>query len=520
MPVQVFCKGAVQTAYVSYLPLDIRPPDINFPARVGSVTLVWPTSYVDVPYRDPLTNIYYQNIAASMDVTTGAANTNTITLPNAMEASVGQNFIIRNIGLSSFNLLNSTGASILTAATGISYWLQLTDNSTAQGVWQIITYGAGTSQAIAAELAGYGLLVIDNTLNTNIPPISKNNSFAVDETYRAQLVIWTGGVGVMTLPLITSVPPGFPVSLTNQGTGQLTVQPTGGVTISGQTNIGVQLQQSLTFISDGTNWQTLGFGQNQLAASTVNSLNVATVVTSRDLTSLEASSIIQKYFGTLTNNITIYFPDEVSNWFIKNSTTGNFTLSIRLKSGGVPVGNTYTIPQGSEGIFYSDGTSMFVSPTSLSLIDGSAASPALSFAASSNTGIYRTGTGSVVVSVSGTVVGGFISEVTQGVVTAVSPNGTQFELNSGNANAFITYNDIDAIKISLTGAVTLPVGPLTLESGGTQAITAADALNNLMPAADEGDTVYFNGTNWVVVPIGTPGQVLTVNVAGTAPEWV
>ncbi len=34
-----------------------------------------------------------------------------------------------------------------------------------------------------------------------------------------------------------------------------------------------------------------------------------------------------------------------------------------------------------------------------------------------------------------------------------------------------------------------------------------------------GDIVYFDGTNLVRLPIGTAGQVLTVNGAGDAPEW-
>jgi len=35
----------------------------------------------------------------------------------------------------------------------------------------------------------------------------------------------------------------------------------------------------------------------------------------------------------------------------------------------------------------------------------------------------------------------------------------------------------------------------------------------------QGDILYFNGTNWVRLAKGTAGQVLTMNTAGTAPEW-
>lgn len=93
MPIQVFGAGAVQTAYVSYLALDLS---------LGSVQLVWPTSYVDVPYTQ--NGINYNVLAASMSVNTAMGNTNTMTLPDATMASGGQNFIITNTGASAFDV--------------------------------------------------------------------------------------------------------------------------------------------------------------------------------------------------------------------------------------------------------------------------------------------------------------------------------------------------------------------------------------------------------------------------------
>jgi len=34
-----------------------------------------------------------------------------------------------------------------------------------------------------------------------------------------------------------------------------------------------------------------------------------------------------------------------------------------------------------------------------------------------------------------------------------------------------------------------------------------------------GDILYFNGTSWVRLAVGTAGQTLTVNGGGTAPSW-
>lgn len=97
MPIQVFGAGAIQTSYVSYEPLDLTQ---------GSIVLQWPDAYVNVPPNNIL--------AASLRVNTAAANTNTITLPDATMQSVGGNFIIINVGESSFNLLTSDGAQLLT----------------------------------------------------------------------------------------------------------------------------------------------------------------------------------------------------------------------------------------------------------------------------------------------------------------------------------------------------------------------------------------------------------------------
>lgn len=60
-------------------------------------------------------------------------------------------------------------------------------------------------------------------------------------------------------------------------------------------------------------------------------------------------------------------------------------------------------------------------------------------------------------------------------------------------------------------------GTLAIIKGGTGAITALLAFNNLSPLTTAGDTLYHNGVNNVRLPIGTAGQQLTV-VAGL-PAW-
>lgn len=609
MAIEVFGAGAVQTAYVSYLPLDITE---------NSLTLLWPTTYVNAPYVDPSTGIHYNILAASMDVTTGDADPHNITLPNATQASVGQNFIITNVGLEDFELLTADGELLQVVDTDISYWVQLTDNTTIEGEWTVITFGAGTSEASAAALAGNGLTAIGTRLNTNVPIIKTSITPTLNDTDRAKLIVWTGGVTTIVLPTINSVPAGYYVSFNNVGSGQVTLIPgEPDTTIDSQINLPIRISQSLSVISDGTNWWTLGFGQNQFATVSSLSLDVSANL-DITLTNLQASNIIQNYFdlGDLTADITIFFPANSNYWYVNNQTTGSGSISVQLAG---PVGDEHFVVQGTQQIFYTDGSNLYPIPTAIQLVDGNESRPSISFIEDGHTGIYRnTGdegigfsigqrlsaliqndAGAAAVSavsypgrialqiISSDSIGSinyndvpsilfddtgvvtieqgpllipdggsaapslaFITETETGMyrdatpgapaigfsinghlagafqentgsllrsVTAISPNGRGTQLVSGNSTASINYNNIAAIEISGTGQVSLPASPLDIPSGGTGATTDEQAIINLMPAAVTGGIVYFDGSDWVTLAIGTPGQVLTV--AGGIPAW-
>lgn len=266
MPIQVFGNGAVQTAYVNYLPLDLTD---------GSITLIWPTSYVDVPYTAD--GINYNILAASMTVITPLSNTATITLPDATMSTVGANFIITNIGQSAFNLLKADGSLLINIPNYAfspdivitnSYWVQLIDNSTVAGKWQSVAYGAGTSYAQSGDLAGSGLIALNAELNTQIVVQSKDTNYTVTSSDRATMIVWRGGTGTITLPNMGSISPGFYLSFNNGGTGTLTIQ--GDALIDGASNILISPNQSLSVTSGDTAWWTLGFGQNILSSLFVN----------------------------------------------------------------------------------------------------------------------------------------------------------------------------------------------------------------------------------------------------------
>lgn len=61
--------------------------------------------------------------------------------------------------------------------------------------------------------------------------------------------------------------------------------------------------------------------------------------------------------------------------------------------------------------------------------------------------------------------------------------------------------------------------------GVTEQVTSRK-LHDLVDLADwaitdqaAGDIIYYDGTDWVRLPIGTAGQYLLVNTGETAPEW-
>ena len=151
-------------SYVSPFTGDvIQPTDVSYRGFTLSTntTLSW-------PINGNATGNYAARI---MDVTASAGSL-ILTMPPGNQTSVGTDSLIRNTGANSFTVKTSTGATILSIASGEAQYIYLTDNSTVGGTWGIIAFGAGTSSADAATLQGYGLLAISSTLNQSHPASS------------------------------------------------------------------------------------------------------------------------------------------------------------------------------------------------------------------------------------------------------------------------------------------------------------------------------------------------------------
>jgi hypothetical protein len=361
------------------------------PAAVGyeslsltaNVALEWPINGID---GTPASNI--------IDVTATSSGTGTgwlLQLPPAAQVSTGQSVIVRNVGANSFTVTDYSGNTIVTVTSGVAQFVFLTNNTTVNGVWQTLVFGAGTSAANASALAGYGLLPIGLTLNQalNITTFSSNTTLT--STARAQFNVWNGGAGTFTLPSASTLGNNWFTIFRNNGSGVLTLTPVGTDTIDGNISQQLQLTESLVLVSDGSNgYNSYAYGRSNQFAFTQLAQNVTGGTLT--LTSAQGANIIQEYSGALTSNQIVVLPSTVQLYSLQNSTTGTFTLTFKTAAVGA---STVTVNQGQTAFVVCDGTNVYstttntvFSPTTLTLGAGSVSTPSINFVGSTSTGMY------------------------------------------------------------------------------------------------------------------------------------
>ena len=356
------------------------------PSQVGYEQL---TISTDTVLQWPINGNTDSVVANILEVTASTAGLK-LYMPPATSVSTGQSALIRNIGANSFTVVNTSGTTIVSIASGIAQYIYVTNNSTINGTWGTVTFGAGTSAANAATLAGYGLEAVSTTLNTVTPVTTFSSNYQMLPEDQSSLYVWTGGAGTVTLPTSASVGASWYAILKNDGTGILNVVPSGADTIDGEVSKQLQLAESFVVVSDGSTFYSYAYGQSATFFFTqlTKSVTGGTVT----LTSPEAASIIQEYTGTLTSNCTVIVPPTVQLYSFRNNTSGAFTLTFSTGAGGAL---TVTLPQNQSIIAICDGTNVYNAQTStssfinaLTLGNGSAAAPSLSFTGSATTGLY------------------------------------------------------------------------------------------------------------------------------------
>jgi hypothetical protein len=376
----------------------IQPTDVSY----RSVTLAANTQ-LEWPINGNATDDY---VARIMDVTATSAGLS-LFMPPANQASVGNDSLIRNVGANAFTVKDFAGTNtIITIAAGEAKYVYIRTNANPQGTWGNIAFGAGTSAADAASLAGAGILASGSTLNQSHPVGSVIAGYTFSTNDRAKAMIWSGGTTTATLPLASTTGDNWFILFKNNGTGTITIGTTSSQNIDGSVSKAFAPGESAFIVSTGTQYVTVGYGVSTQFEFGV--LTKPVVAGTYTLTASEAANTIQIYTGTLTGNVTVIVPPVVNLYVISNQTNaGVYTLTI---STGAIGGSTATVPPSGQSTLICDGTNLLNANTAqsggtiVSLVDGSAGSPSLSFGAETSTGIYRPGAGRFGISVLGNLI--------------------------------------------------------------------------------------------------------------------
>ena len=337
-----------------------------------------------------------------IDVTATVASLQ-LQLPPASQVSTGQSVLVRNIGSIAFTVTDTSGNTIVSTASGIAEFIFLTDNTTTNGTWSSVVFGAGTSSANASALAGYGLTASGTVLNQSYTVSTIYSSATINATNRAQFIGWSSGVGTITLPSAGTVGNNWFAMIRNNGTGIVTITPTGTDTIDGNSSQQLQLTESLVIVSNGTGFNTFGYGRSNQFAYT--QLLLAVTGGTVTLTAPQAANTIQEYTGVLTSNSIIVVPSTVQLYAITNNTTGAYSLTIKTTVGGAA---TVAVGQGLTVVAICDGSNVFNANSgsagtlsNITLTAGSAAVPPLNFISNTSTGLYLPATSQVGVTLNG-----------------------------------------------------------------------------------------------------------------------
>lgn len=489
----IFGGYNINTAFPSYIRYDLT----------SDLKLNWASSFVDTA---PGTN----NVTAQINDLNPLVNGLTVTLADATLISVGQTIQFNNIGANNITINDFSGneLAIIPTIDGNQYIFYLQDNSTQGGTWGITHLGAGTTSADASILAGLGTISLNSEINTNFPGKTIGANYQVLSSDRASILVWTGGTGTITLPTQLA---GFYIAVNNEGSGVVTITTPDATTIDGQVSFQLNPSESSYFIGVGVggNWNTLGFGvESFFQVNVLSPINLAPVNPSITLTNSQSSRLVHQYTGNLANNVTVYYPAAAGQWYIWNNTTGAFTVTAQLAG---PTGNPVLVPQGEKVILYSDGTSIYNTPTiSTAAIfpDGTVGSPGINFVSDNTTGFYKPATppaGVVNYSAAGTAslsFGGAAAGYGLGIL-----GGLESRYYEASNNNYVSF------QAGALAGDTIWTLPLT-DSAGTQALVSDGAGTLDWQTINPGTVTSVTGTaNRISVTNPTTTPVINIDAA-------
>jgi len=377
------------TTFVSPFTGDVvQPTDVSYDSLTFSTNqeLVWPN------YAVPGEN----TVAAARIIDCVATTTGlTIKLPAGNQSSVGSDILFRNKGTNSFVVEDISGDQSVTIVAGGSRYFYLVDNSTLDGVYSNVEFGAGTSIADAASLVGSGLTNQAGRLETSTNVQEVNVAPTLDEESRAIAYVWTNGAGSFQLPAASTLASGWFIMVRNGGTGTLLIQAPSGSLIDNSTTATLYPQDSSIVVFDKTtdNFFTVGLTRPSILSYTAASYDVDNI-TGNTLSLVTYAPTIQTFVafsGTRTQTLNVILP-AITQVYILSNDTGQSGYAVTFQVTGssqtaIPVSN------GTSVILLSDGNSLSIlSSQSITgnflANNGTVGSPSYSFTSDSSSGMF------------------------------------------------------------------------------------------------------------------------------------
>lgn len=365
-------------------PTDVSYYELNFSANVQ---LYWPA--VVNPQQVPAARI----IDATPS-TTGLV----ISLPAANQGALGTDILIRNLGANTFTVQDFSGTGSVSIAAGVSKYFYLADNTTEAGIWQNVTFGAGTSSADAASLAGPGLVALAGKLNTTQNVVEISSPPTITDASRASTFVWTSGNNTVNLPTSSSLTAGWFIAFRNSGTGTLTFAPQGTSLINNGATLDVNPAESgfIIFQQSTGDFFTVGLALPSNVTFTSATYDVDSIV-GNTFSLVSYAPIIQTYValsGTRSVDLDVTLPATTQLYVLVNN-TGQPSYNITFQVSG-SLQTPISLADGAVALVLSDGNFLYVisqtTTTTFLAINGSAAAPSHSFISNTNTGMYLVGT--------------------------------------------------------------------------------------------------------------------------------
>ena len=327
---------------------NIYPSDVSYLAftlSADDVVLAWP-----VETNAPNTLADY--VAARIMNVNSTGSSRKVYLPEANNAGVGECLLFNNIGSTNFDIVTSTDVFICTVVPGDLWQVYLTNNTTASGTWSSYQFGAGTSQANAAALAGAGLRAFGGVINQALTVDDLNSNYTIGAAERAKVINWTGASGTLTLTSAVTLGNDWFVYVRNSGSSNIVVDA-GGVLIDGEATLTLLNGDSAMIVSDGVNFYTVGLtGSYNATGFDYTAIDVSGTG-ALTLSGSQLNRISYNLYGALTGNREIIVPTTVQQYWITNATTGAYTLTVKTLAG-----TGITVDQGQAQILYCDGTNV------------------------------------------------------------------------------------------------------------------------------------------------------------------